>query len=58
MRSSNPIVVAIVDNINMSRNHFDALRPWIAETNGTVVDIDVSDLCAPEPPRIYSYPAL
>jgi hypothetical protein len=42
MRSPNPIIVILVDDVDMSRRHFDMLRPWIEETGGHIRDIELT----------------
>lgn len=53
MRCAAPIVIWLQDDNSTTKKHFEGLKPWIAETNGTIVNSHYmpGSLTLPPPPE-------
>jgi hypothetical protein len=52
-RSENMNVGFLFDNNKKCRQHINELKPWIKETNGTIIEVDFWDFVLPPKEKIY-----
>lgn len=56
MRSKNPVIAFLLDRNSNCRSQINRLKPWIKETNGTIIEVNYWDFVLPQINKIYTRP--